>query len=479
LPPRDNPHQDNPTATFTTDQRQQVIVTVNATAAAWQITPGMPLAQARAILPDLAVLPADPVGDAAALRRLGIVLQRFTPLVGMVGDGLALDITGCASLWNGEEGIYGRIAETFSAFGIAACLAMADTHGAAWALARFGTCGIAPIGTVETTIAGLPLAALRLPLGLPRALRRLGFVTVGDLYGMPRATLTRRFGPDLALRLDQALGHALEPLMFLPEPEPLARTLTFLEPIGRPEDMAHALYDGLALVVADLEAGQLGARRVTAAYVRVDGRIQTLTIGTAAPNRDPRHLERLFAEKIPTIDPGLGIESVTVAVPMAEPLPPRQTTALVEADGGHRNLAPLIDRLVNRLGADAVYGLAPRESDLPERAVGRISPLHDVPHDWPHHWPRPLRLLSPPEPVETMALLPDYPPAQFIWRKVRRRVAAADGPERMFGEWWRRREEAEEIRDYYRVEDETGERFWLFRRRLGAETRWYVHGIFA
>jgi protein ImuB len=209
-------------------------------------------------------------------------------------------------------------------------------------------------------------------------------------------------------------------------------------------------------------------------------------VGTARPVRDPVHLARLLAERIETIDPGLGVEAMTLWVPLAEAAPAGQGDVLAPGGG---DLGPLIDRLVARFGAAQVYRAAPVESDVPERSVARLAGLSPAPLDaslgrsWPQARPRPLRLLTPPQPVQAIALLPDQPPVAFIWRRVRHRVRRADGPERIFGEWWRRDGEMRAVRDYWAVEDEAGERFWLYRSGDGVEPEtgnlaWFLHGIF-
>lgn len=462
--------------------RRQILTTVNDRAAAFRLAPGMPLTKARAILPDLAVLQADPAGDLAALRAFGLWAQRFTPAVALTPpDGLALDVTGVTHLFGGEDAFLRLLAERIAAMGVKLRLALGDGAAAAWALARFApeNITIAAPGDNRAVLAPLPIRALRLDGALVSALQRLGLARIGDLYEMPRAALVRRFGEDLAFRLDQALGQAAEALDLLPEPEPIRHMLNFVEPIATPAHLARALEDGVRAICVELDRRQLGLRRLDLCFERLDGSPQRLGIGTARPSRAPEHLLRLLKEKLPALDPGLGVERILFDVHVAEELSPAQDNLLRDEARVAGDHAGLIDRLVNRLGPRAVHGFLPIPSDLPERAVRRIGPLAERAGDWPAPWIRPLRLLNPPEPVETMALLPDYPPVSFTWRRVRRRIRAADGPERVFGEWWRRAEAEDEIRDYYRVEDETGARFWLFRRTMGGEQRWYLHGIFA
>ncbi|HEY8289971.1 MAG TPA: DNA polymerase Y family protein, partial [Acetobacteraceae bacterium] len=225
--------------------------------------------------------------------------------------------------------------------------------------------------------------------------------------------------------------------------------------------------------------------RLDLLFERVDGTIQAVRVGTARASRDGRHLARMLHEKVELIDPGLGVEALRLIVPLADPLAYTQDTAcLTQRDAPARDMSPLIDRLANRLGTRRVFRDIPVESDVPERSVRRVpalAPRRET--NWPAALPRPVRLLDPPQPVDAMALLPDYPPVAFTWRRVRHRVRRADGPERIAGEWWRHDEETRSIRDYFRLEDEDGRRFWLFRRGDGTDAatgdmRWFLHGFF-
>ncbi len=258
---------------------------------------------------------------------------------------------------------------------------------------------------------------------------------------------------------------------------------SFAEPIAAAETIARHTAGLVGTLCAALEERGLGARRLDLICHRVDSRAQAVRIGLARPVRDPRRLTRLLCDRIETIDPGFGIEILSLAAPLAEPLGPRQAgSSLIETPAP--DLSGLIDRLTNRVGAKAVYRFAPVASDVPERSVRRVPALaEETGAGWPDHWPRPARLLPRPEPIETMALLPDHPPNWIIWRGVRHRVRRADGPERVFGEWWKRDAELAAVRDYFRIEDEAGERFWIFRAGDGEDAatgshRWFLHGVF-
>jgi protein ImuB len=197
----------------------------------------------------------------------------------------------------------------------------------------------------------------------------------------------------------------------------------------------------------------------------------------------------MLDERLEQVDPGLGVEAMRLVAPQTDRLAYVQASVrLTETDGAGQDIAPLVDRLTNRFGAQRVYRIGAVESDVPERAVRRLSVLTvlgAVPGqgNWPPDLPRPVRLLDPPQLVEAMALLPDHPPVAFTWRRVRHRVRHADGPERIAGEWWKRDGEMRSVRDYFRVEDEEGRRFWLFRRGDGTDLvtgdmRWFLHGFF-
>ena len=232
------------------------------------------------------------------------------------------------------------------------------------------------------------------------------------------------------------------------------------------------------------ETKGLGARRLDLLFHRVDDAVQAVRVGTAKPVRDAKRLTRLLCDLIETVSPGFGIETMILSAPLAEPLDYRAGLSTL-VDTAVPDIAELIDTLANRVGSCRLYRLTSVASDVPERSIRRIAALAapDM-ASWPAEWPRPSRLLHPPEPIETLALLPDHPPAAFTWRGIRRRIKRADGPERLFGEWWKRDAEVAAVRDYFQVEDDAGERFWLFRAGDGEDPatgsqRWFIHGIFA
>ncbi|WP_136653094.1 Y-family DNA polymerase [Paracoccus aeridis] len=466
---------------------RRVLTAVDEAAQALELRAGMPVSTAQALVPGLAVESSDPAADAASLERLALwLLQRFSPVVAVdPPDGIVIDSTGTDHLHGGEAAMLEALVGRLVMSGLSARAAVADTWGAAHALARHAaspTCLAAP-GSTEAVLAPLPLEALRLSPNISASLRDLGFASIGDLIGQPRAPLTRRFGPELCCRLDQALGALAEPIAPVRPAELIEIRRSFAEPIAARETIARYIGKLVVPLCERLEASGLGARRLDLICHRIDNDRQIVRIGLARPARDPRHLTRLLCEKIETIAPGLGIEIMTLSAILTEPLLPKQApSSLLEEPAP--DLAGLIDTLANRVGAHAIYRFAPVASDVPERSVRRIPALaEETGAGWPGHWPRPSRLLPRSEPIETMALLPDHPPAWFSWRGIRRHVRRADGPERIFGEWWKRDAEMIAVRDYFRVEDDAGERYWIFRAGDGEDSatgshRWFLHGVF-
>lgn len=468
------------------DKHRRVVLAADAAALTAGLRPGMAVTKAQVLVPGLTIQDADLEADAEALERLAVWMLRFAPVVAPdAPDGIVIDTTGADHLHGDEaamlEGMVGRLAMS----GIAARAAIADSWGAAHALARCGGQGIsiAPAGHGQSMLEPLALEALRITPSTAAELRKLGFQRIGDLLKQPRAPLALRFGPEIGRRIDQALGYVAEPIDQIRPPDIVEVRRAFAEPIGAAETLARYIGKLVAQLCALMEHRGLGARRLDLVCQRVDSQAQAIRVGMAMPVRDAKRLTRLLCDKIETIAPGFGIEIMSLAATTAEPLERTQVvSSLVEENVP--DVSDLIDTLVNRVGERAVYRLAPVASDVPERSVGRIpATADDTGASWPGHWPRPSRLLPQPDPVETVALLPDHPPVSFTWRGVRRRIKRADGPERVFGEWWKRDAELVAVRDYFRVEDDAGERYWLYRSGDGEDAatgshRWFLHGVF-
>jgi protein ImuB len=340
---------------------------------------------------------------------------------------------------------------------------------------------VVPIGDVGKAVIGLPIHCLRLPPDTIHGLRKMGVDTVGELSAMPRAPLTLRFGPEIGRRLDQLFGRVAEPIEPLRTPELVEVGQNFQEPIGAAETIAKYIRRLVGELTVRLEERGLGVRRSDLIIHRVDNTMQCLRAGLQKPVRDAAKLSKLLCDRIEKIDPGFGIERLVLVAVMAEPLEERQVaSSLVEE--AVVDVTPLVDILGNR--GQRLYRVTPVASDVPERSVKRIGPTaEETGADWAVKWPRPSRLLPYPEQIESMAVLPDQPPVIVTWRGKRRRIVRADGPERIFGEWWQRPTEMYAVRDYFVVEDEQGERLWVFRTGDGVDTatgshKWFLHGIF-
>lgn len=471
-----------------------VLAAVNRQAEAGGLVSGMRLADARALLPRLATAGFRPEEDERGLERLALWCHRFTPSSAVDGaDGLLLDIAGCAHLFGGEAALAVEVEARLAGLGFEARAGLADTPAAAWALARFGGEGrrIAEPCRTLAVLAPLPVEALRLAPEDSRLLRRLGLATVGAMEALPHVALARRFGRHSGTvlhRLDCALGRRADPVApLLPPPACLAR-LAFPEPLIELAALEAALARLLDNLLASLEQKALGVRDLVLLFFRVDGGTARHRVSTTRATRDGAHLGGLFAGKIGTVDPGFGIDAVVLHAVRTEPLASEQyrlTAGGPEGRGGGGELARLTDRLRARLGKESVFRLEPVASHLPERAERRMEPdgKGTIRPAQPGMPQRPLRLFDRPEPVDAVAEVPDGPPALFTWRRLRRRIVRAEGPERIEPEWWAGGPEARP-RDYYRVEDRDGRRYWLFRAGLYRDAggkgppRWYIHGLY-
>lgn len=469
---QENAPSDRPLAVAGRVGNRRVLTAIDVAAEVLGLTVGMPVSKAQALVPDLRIERADPVADLASLERLAFwVLQRTAPIVAVdPPDGIVIDSTGADHLHGGEEALLEALTGRLALSGVTARAAVSDTWGAAHALARF-----------EGDLHTMPPEALRLSPATVAGLRDMGFATIGDILAVPRAPLTRRFGAEVIRRIDQMFGEAADPIDALRPAGLIETRRAFAEPIAAPETIARYIRKLVTALSAELEAQGVGARRLDLICHRVDRERQTVRVGLAMPHRDPQRLTRLLCDKIPGIEPGFGIEIMTLTATITEPLAERQISTLApEAP----NLSGLIDTLANRVGHRAIYRVAPVASDVPERSIRRIPALADPTADgWPDHWPRPARLFARPEAIETMALLPDQPPVWIAWRGIRRRIIRADGPERIFGEWWTREAERIAVRDYFRIEDEVGDRLWIFRAGDGEDAatgsqNWFIHGVF-
>jgi protein ImuB len=469
------------------------LTAVDATAAELGLKPGLALAEARARYPDLAVVAEHATDDRRLLDGIADWCQRYTPLLAVdPPDGLLLDIAGCAHLYGGEDGLLADLLARMAGFGFAARAAVASTIGAAFALARFGPAGIIAPGEERTTLAPLPIAALRLPEETVVALRRVGLKRIGDVLDLPRAPLAARFGEDVLRQLARALGTEREPLTPILPVAAYVVEQPFAEPIAREDDVLHVIARLAARLEPVLERRGEGARCIELALFRTDGAVRRIVVATSRPVSDPPGIRALYVERLASLadplDPGFGFDLARLSVLAAEPCPPEQIGLGKRAD--EADLDRLIDRLSARLGARRVTRLIANDSHIPEVATAAVPAQAGVApaNGWAAFRrfrnavalsPRPLRLLAKPEPIEAIATVPDGPPVRFRWRRVLHEIIAADGPERIEGAWWS--EEGGPARDYFRVEDKAGLRFWVFRAglyRLTAQPQWFLHGTF-
>ncbi len=491
------------------------VVCVDRKARDLGIVSGVSLNDARALVPNVTTMELDEAGDRQALEKLAAWCQRYTPWSGVdesflrppdgAGD-LWLNISGCGHLFGGETALMEDLLMRLERNGLTARAAVADTPGGAWALARFGSLEpcrgtkfsgglVAPSRQLRSLLEPLPMAALRLPGSTLEALSKVGLRRIGELSGLARAPLVKRFGTELAVRLDQIFGHVSEPVSPQAHPVDFSSRMTFADGIARREDIERALQHLLDDLCRKMEAAGQGARTLILLCERMDSTWHVMDVGTSRPARRAAHLARLFHEKLNHLDPGFGIEVMTLRASLTAPMRGEQTS--MDRDGGETHasgVSELVDRLGNKLGGERVVYLKPHASHIPEKASMEIAAAQAQEKNGPD-WsalkkptPRPLRLLTRPAPVEAMAMVPDGPPIRFTWKGRQHRVIRVEGPERIAPEWWqagvadRSAHAAHATRDYFRVELEDGQRLWLYREGLyGASqtTRWFVQGVFA
>ncbi len=486
---------------------------VDALAAAQGLSAGQALADARALCPTLRVVEADRSADAALIAAVCDWSLRYTPLAALDGaDGVMLDIGGCAHLFGGEAALLQDVLARLARQGFTGVrAAIAGTPEAAWALARHAPPGrrLCPPGQEEAYLRPLPVAALGLCPDTVKGLSVAGLTRIEDLWLRPRAPIAARFGRQVIARLEAAFGLARSALTPRLSADPYMAERRFVEPILSRAQIEHALKrlcDEIARLLA--RHGE-GARRLQVMLFRVDGATFRFEAGLSRPSRTAEALLGVLAQRLTVAtderDVGYGFDVVRLCVVEAARLD--DAAPRLDAAPGEEDLARLVDRLGTRLGASAVQRMEAADSHVPERASrtragvdnpNRSSsaaglaaagwhggdgaqddpqPNDPQPDDPP--W-RPILLLAKPEPIETLAGVPDGPPVRFRWRRVLHEVAAVEGPERISLPWW----EALPLptRDYFRAEDREGRRFWLCREGLyGRETqtpRWFVHGLF-
>ena len=479
-----------------------VIHAASDAARAAGLRPGARVVDAQAAHPDLAVHPADPGGDRAALGRMAGWARRWCPWTAPEGadegtgegagegaGGIVMDLTGSDHLHGGPAAALEEIERRFGSLGLRARAAIAPTRGAAWALARYGEGSrlVLTGDALGSALAALPARALRIDAEDARLLDRLGLKTVGALAALPRAALQRRFpasgrASSVLIQLDRALGRLPEPVEPVGAPPRFLARARLSEPVFDAAPHLPGLARDLAAALA--REGR-GARLLLLTIYRVEGDWRSEEVGVAAATRDPDHMVRLLGGRLERIDPGFGFDLLVLEAPRTEAVSARQSHLDGRRDPD-RDLAALIDRLSAHLGAASVTWTDLRQTYRPERMERPRPALSGPPQPVPPRAlrpDRPIRLFDSPEELRVLYAMPDGPPLRFTWRRVAFRVVKREGPERIAPEWWRDRP-GTRLRDYWKVEVEDGRRLWLFREGLhgdgrGDDPRWFLHGLFA
>jgi protein ImuB len=478
------------------------ISALNDAAAGLGLELGLPLANARAVCPDIKVFDADAAADAEALNRIADWCDRFTPLVALdLPHGLLLDITGCAHLFGGEAAMLAMLCGALQRQGFVVAAAIAGTPVCARTLTRCVPGHIVAAGEEAAAVTPLPVFALGAEDAITRGLRRAGLKTIGDVASRARPEITARFGAWFTSLLEQALGQADAPINPRKPPPEYIVEKRFAEPVMTDAVIAATLA-GLARTLVEAMARQgKGARRLEASFFRTDGAVRAVAVESGQPVTKADVINRLFRERLEAIadplDPGFGFDLIRLSASRTE-IVVQQQHDLDAHVHDNDELAALIDRIAARIGGSRVVVYLPQGTHLPERAVEAVPAQHHLVVSAHADWPkraagepplRPLRLFERPEQIQVIAQVPDGPPARFVWRRAAHAVVRAEGPERIAMEWWRAPGEML-TRDYFRVEDEAGLRFWLYRDGLYdreivqeedrvVQPNWFMHGLFA
>ena len=497
------------------------VTALNDAAATAGLMAGMPLATARAMLPALQVIDADPVADARTLSAIADWCDRFTPLVALDGEaGLLLDITGCAHLFGGEAQMLTKVCDGLSRQGFIVSGAIAGTSVAARALTRHMHGRIVACGREATAVAPLPVASLEVDEKIVRGLTRAGLKTIGDVASRQPAEITARFGAAFTATLQQALGQGDTPISpRKPAPDYMAEK-RFAEPVATQDAIALALSSLATVLIAAMERHGKGARLLEASFFRTDGAVRTIAVEAGQPITRVAIVERLFAERLDALsdplDPGFGFDLVRLSALHTSGVAAVQHGFDTDANEAE-DVGLLVDRLAARIGRRRVIRYLPQDTHIPEQAALAVPAQEDTRTDvaWPQPVAgepplRPLRLFAQPEGIDVTADFPDGAPAQFRWRRNLHVIVRTEGPERIAMEWWRHRDRNEDeaddeltrrhppqpdttarlkadssmlTRDYFRAEDRQGLRYWIYREGIFAREadtfRWFLHGLFA
>ncbi len=484
-----SPSDDRPLALYGKARNIFALTAVDAAARKAGLREGMALADAQAMQPDARILEADADADAALLDSIAAWSERFSPVIVVdAPDGVFLDITGCAHLFGDEAALLHEVVHRLSDQGFAARAAIAPTPGAAWGLARFGKTVIVGPDTLAQTLAPLPIAALRLTADAEALLKRLGLRHIGQIAEAPRAPFTARAGQHAMLRLDQAFGRVPEALSPRRPPPPVFALRRMAEPILTLDAIA-IVTDALCVdLCVQLDEAGAGVRLLRLHLFGLDHKTRTIELGLSHAERTPATLLRLLRERLASaaehFDAEFGFEALRLDATEIAPIIMRPLDLASQSGRDRQAEARLIDVLSTRLGVERIGRLALRETHAPERLTC-VAPLHSTQAEAPlppeDSIPRrPLTLFTHAQPIEVLAETPDGPPMRFRWRRILHEVIRAEGPERIASNWLRAPNAR--ARDYYRVEDKKGQRFWVYRDGQYGEDappRWYLHGLFA
>lgn len=474
--------KDVPFALVANERNKQIIIALSYAAKKEGLNSGMPLADAHIFVPSLQAFPYVKQEQEKLLQAIAEWLIRYTPHVAIDWpDGIILEISGCTHLWGGEALYLTAIRDRLKKAGYHITVAIADTIAAAWAISRYSKSQIVKEEAQMQSILALPPAALRLEEELVQRLTKLGFYTIDSFIRIAPATLRRRFGDALNIRIGKVLGYRHEAFTPIAEPHPYTERLPCLTPINTAKAIEIAIENLLTTLCVRLQKDDLGIRSAQLKCYRLDGKLQQIGIGTHQPSIHIPHLFKLFELKIKQIKPDLGIELFVLEATAVETLAKQQEALWVgKEQNNFSEVGELLDRISIKAGKNAIRRYFPQERHWPEHSIKAINDLEKTPEiAWFTAKPRPTTLLHHPAPIKVSAPIPDYPPMTFIYQGKIHRIVKADGPERIEREWWL---ESGAHRDYYYVEDENGKRYWLFR--LGhydtqLNDKWFIHGFFA
>lgn len=467
-------HHEGPFAIIARIKNADRLFCLNDAAEQRGLRRGMGLADARSFCPDLQTVEHRPQVDQGFQNGLVRWAKRYCPWVGKNGvDGLFLDVTGSAHLFGGEDAMLHDMRVRLLRAKLTVRIGLADTIGAAWALARFGE-GCADVGKTRQAISALPVASLRITAKEDTTLQRLGIRTVERLTDLPRATIGQRFGASVLMRLDQAMGDQPESISPEANPQTYATRLTLPEPIGLAKDVMAGVERLLLLLCEKLIREMSGARVLSLICRRIDGADQCVELRLARALRDPSRILPLFAKGVDGIDAGFGIDQLRLVATQVEALPVEQVTHS-RTRHNTEGLHDLMTRLGNRIGLENIQRFLPADSHIPERSF-IVSPAawSEPSGFWGATNPRPIRLFPP----EYIAAQGRRPPNRFKWRAMSFTVGRITGPERIAPEWWLEDENWRHgVRDYWKVETREGHRLWMFR--TPQNPNWFVQGVFA